>query len=38
MTFGPEDDKDLDVTSKEFDSFWSKMLEPDDAYSYEDFC
>lgn len=32
MTFGPEeDDEDLD-------SFWSRMLEPDDAYSYEDFC
>ena len=37
MTFGPEDDEDLDVTSKEFDSFWSKMLEPDDVYNYEDF-
>lgn len=37
MTFGPEDDEDLDVTSKEFDPFWSKMLEPDDIYNYEDF-
>lgn len=36
--FDPEDDEDLDVTSKEYDAFWSKMLEPDDVYNYEDFC
>lgn len=37
--FDPKYDKDdIDVTSKEYDNFWSKMLDAEDVVNYEDLC